>query len=398
MILQTSRHDARVVRVPFDPAAPRSTVFRFHAPVGLQTADLAASADLLAVGVVSEQRNSLETTGQEFTGPPLGPLTALGPPTGRWMPFWHEIEGDRVITTEWRDVSTSRWVVHEPGVAPRTVTAAQGAEIAGDLVARLKGRTLTIRNWRTGAPVTRYRTPPEIPGFDMRADGAVVFTQLGGDVFESLPGASPRRIARNAGFAMFAGDRIVFPREVRRTGYARLQVRDPDGRVRPLGVPTATLSTFEVDDQRVLWQANGCLLTTLLTDPSARAAEAGVCPRSEIALPDEVSRPVGSARRVLIRADCVSAAPPGCRGTVTLRDTFEGVLTKRQQFRIPVGRRGRVKVRLTRRGYAIAKRMDRQIGGASVEVRTVSVDPDGRRRVQLHHFVVDVLPKGIRSS
>ena len=404
VILQTSRRGARVVRVPFDPTAGRSTVFRFRARDGLATADLAASADLLAVGVVSEERDSLETTGQEFTGPPLGPLTAFGPPRNTrgnaFLPVFHEVDGDRLITTETRGVTTWRWVIHEQGAPAHTIQPprdADGSDIAGDLVALLRGDELVVRNWRTGARLATHRIHGELFSLDLRADGAIVVGLEGGDIVAYMAGAPPRRIARHSGLPTFAGDRIVFVRQFRKTGYARLQVRDPNGRVRPIGVPSATMATFEVDEHRVLWQANGCLLTAPLAEPSARAPEPGVCPRSEMALPDEVSRPVGSDRRVLIRADCVAAAPPACRGTLTVRGVFGRGLSERQRFRIPVGRRGRLKARLTRRGYAAVKRMDRQIGGAGVEVRTVSVDPDGRRRVQLHRYIVDVPPQGVRS-
>ena len=170
----------------------------------------------------------------------------------------------------------------------------------------------------------------------------------------------------------------------------QLQVAEPDGRIRPFGVPSADLSEFVVDEQRVLWRGSGCLLTAPITDPAADAPDAGACPRSEVHLPDEISR-VKRGRRVRVRVDCVAAPPPGCRGTLTLVSLFRGPrLAKPLRFRIPVGHRARLRVRLTRRGYKAAVRADRKIGSAPVDVRTVTVDPDGRRREQHDHLVINV--------
>ena len=54
-------------------------------------------------------------------------------------------------------------------------------------------------------------------------------------------------------------------------------------------------------------------------------------------------------------------------------------------------------MRLTRRGYDALVRRQRRIGYAPVEVRTVTVDPDGRRRIQHHVFIVNAQPKKTRA-
>jgi len=284
--------------------------------------------------------------------------------------------------------------VREPGAQPRTLRPPRSAiasGVAGDLLAYATTTAVIVENWRTGAQVARYPAPDDIAWLDLRADGALVTADRDGTMVERLPGAAPRRLTRRGAGPAFAGDRIVFIGRPGRAGVVSLYVAEPDGRVRPFGVPSADLANLVADEQRVLWRGNGCLLTAPITEPAADAPDAGACPRSEVYVPDEHSRPVKRDRRVRIRVGCVAAAPPGCSGTLALKSLMRAPrLAKPLRFRIPVGRRARLKVRLTRRGYKAVVRQNHEIGGAPVNVRTVTVDPDGRRHLQLHHYVIYV--------
>ena len=120
-----------------------------------------------------------------------------------------------------------------------------------------------MKNWRTGAEVARYAVP-DVVWLDVRADGALVTADRDGNVVERLPGAAPRVLSRRGAGPAFAGQRVVFIRRIR-PGVVQLQVADPDGRVRALGVPSADLKEFTTDAQRVLWRA------ALLPSTSARS-------------------------------------------------------------------------------------------------------------------------------
>jgi hypothetical protein len=400
LLARSSHHQVKVERLPLDPAAPRSTLLRRHVRARQGQAIMSASSELAAVVVATENPANHRVWGQELAGPPAGPWAPLGPVRAmtrrQFAPLGHDVDGNTLLTIEYRNnFNAVRWVLREPGSPPRTIAAprrAYWASIAGDVVAFATATGVAVRNWRTGAQLATYRLRGVI-SVDARADGAVVAGEIDGDAFELVPGAAPRHLTRVGSGAVYAGDRIVFVRRVGRAANEQLHVREPDGRVRLIGVPSGSITDFTADEERVLWFANDCLLTAPITEPAATAPDQGVCPRSELQLVDEVSPPVRRRDRLVrVRADCIAAPPPGCRGTLTIRAINRGLraVTKRQRFAIPVGRRGRLNVRLTRRGYALVARADRRFGGAPVEVRTVTVDPDGRRRVQEHHLVLDV--------
>jgi len=401
LVTHAHRRVVRVDRLPLTPGGPRTTVFR-RSSAGLgASAYVNASNDLAAVAVLSAERRTGRIIGEEFAGPPSGQWAPLGPPRtmrgSRFVPVFHRIDGTRLFTAELSNTATTfRWVVREPGAEPRplalprrTITSA----VAGDLIAYGFPDDVIVENWRTGARVASYPVGDAyVQSLAVRADGAVLTADDDGNVVERLPGAPPRRLTGNGAGPAFAGDRVVVIARTRRPGVLTLKVVEPDGGVRPFGVPSADLLQFDADAQRVLWRGNGCLLTAPITDLAAAAPDAGACPRSEVHVLDEHSRLVGRDRRVRIRLDCVAAAPPGCRGTLTLRPAWgpRARPARPQRFRIAVGRRDRLNVRLTRRGYKAVVRANRKFGAAPVFVRTVAVDPDGRRRVQSQNFVIYV--------
>lgn len=399
LLSRTPGRTVRVDRLPLIAGAPRSTVFRQESAGLGASAIVSASDQLAAIAVLSAERRTFRLIGEEFAGPPLGPWTALGAPRKlgrtRFGPVFHDVDGNRLFTAELSlGTPNVRWVVREPGAQPRTLRTPRNAimsAVAGDLLAYATATAVIVENWRTGAQVGRYPAPDDVRWLDLRADGALVTADGDGTIVERLPGAAPRRLTRRGVGPAFAGDRIVFIGRPSRAGVVSLYVAEPDGRVRPFGVPSADLTEFVSDGQRVLWRGNGCLLAAPITDPAADAPDVGACPRGEVYVPDEYSRRVMRDRRVRFRMQCIAAAPPGCRGTLTLLPAFRASrLAKPHRFHIAVGRRAHLSVPLTRRGYKAVVRSNRQIGGAPVNVRTVTVDPDGRRHLQLHHLVIDV--------
>ena len=325
LLARTPGRVVKVDRLPLTAGAPRTTVFRRRSAGDGASASIGASDTLAAIAVLSADRTTGRLIGEEFAGPPLGPLTALGPPRPlrgrRFAALYHVVDGNRLFTTEFSFGSPSfRWVVREPGAEPRTLPLPDRvklSEAAGDLIASGTANSVIVENWRTGAEVARHAVP-DVVWLDVRADGALVTADRDGNVVERLPGAAPRVLSRRGAGPAFAGDRVVFIGRIR-PGVVQLQVADPDGRVRPFGVPSADLKEFTADAQRVLWRGNGCLLTAPITEPPAAAPDAGACARTEVYLPDEYSPRVKRDRRLRVRVDCVAAAPPGCRGTLSLR-------------------------------------------------------------------------------
>jgi hypothetical protein len=399
LLTRATGRSVRVERLPLTPGVPRSTVFRRRSAGFGAVATVGASDELAAVAVHSADRRTGDLVAEEFAGPLLGPWTALGAPRTlrrrRFVPAYHEVDGSRLFSAEISLTARPlRWVVREPGAQPRTLPPPRGAFLsaaAGDFVAYGSSADVIVENWRTGARIARYPFADEVQSLDVRADGALVTADSRGNVVVRRPGIAPRRITRRGIGPSFAGDRIVFIARAGQEGVVQLQVAEPDGRVRRFGVPSADLEAFVVDEDRVLWRGSGCLLTAPITDPAAAAPDAGACPRSEVFLSAEISSRVKRDRRVRIPLDCIAAAPPACRGTLTLSSFFRGGrLAKPMRFRIPVGVRARLNVRLTRRGYRALVRAGRRFGAGSVDVRTVTVDPDGRRRVQRHAYVINV--------
>jgi hypothetical protein len=154
-----------------------------------------------------------------------------------------------------------------------------------------------------------------------------------------------------------------------------LMVADPGGRPRRIGVPTESIGAFATSDRRVIWTANGCLLSANLTDAPATAPDPGPCPRTEAGVADSSSR-IGHDRRLPLRVRCF-AAPKACRGYVEVSLDPGRRASTTVSFSIPAGARRTLAPRITRRAYRRVARRGR--AGALFGVLIVTFDPDGRR-------------------
>ena len=385
--------------------APTGVLYRYEAPEGaVPAARLSASAERAGLIVTTEDDTSYLASVQELIDwEPLG--APFKPSREAFFPAFHQIEGARVITDEFRgDFRAVRWIVREPGAEARTVELLREAivaDFAGDLVAYLvpvpgqrdddEPQRLVVGDWRTGQQRFTARIRDGIEDFDLRPDGRVVLNQDGGGLHEVAPGGAVERLSRTGIAPRWAGDRIVFLRQGEYGEAEQLMVVEPGGRVRRFGVPTAEVKGFVTDDDRVLWRAHGCLLVASVTAPAAREPGPGPCPRSELYLDDRHYAALGPDRRVPLTLRCIAAAPAGCVGSVRVKLADGPGGTERLRFRIPAGRSKRLAPRLTRRAHRAALRQDRAgIGGVALGVEAVAVDPDGRRTVLSDGYSVEV--------
>ena len=178
---RTHEQTLQVFAVPIT-GGPERKVFEFTAPPEqVARARIAASAERVAVSVIVGGYGSSINAVQAFSGPPLGPwtaftaLTALDTP-GWVFPFDHEVDGARVFTFEARGgIDKLGIVVRDP--EPHEVELPEEerlfATFAGDLVASANGRSLRLRDWRTGALRSQATLPSEIEGLALRPDGRV---------------------------------------------------------------------------------------------------------------------------------------------------------------------------------------------------------------------------------
>lgn len=330
---------------------------------------------------------------QAFGGAPTGPLTALGPSveTERGLPYPDEVrvEGDRLVIVRRDDViapTTVRLTVRDPGAAAVTVAlprTATNVVLAGELVAFASHRSrhgepgtqLQIREWRSGRTRRRIAIPAGVRHVDLLGDGRALVDTDSDRILEVAADGSIRSVSRHGIASVYAGDSIVF------TSGERLLVAGPDRRPRRLGYPSATIGQIAADDRRVLWQANGCLVTAELDATALGAAPAGPCPRSEVALPGgDLRSRLRRDGRMAVLARCVTAAAPeGCRGTVRLRQlrgmAAPGETVGVARLRIPAGRRRTIAVRLTRFGASLLRTAS---DGVDVDLRITATDRAGR--------------------
>jgi hypothetical protein len=196
---------------------------------------------------------------------------------------------------------------------------------------------------------TQVELPAPVRAFDLRADGRGVVALADGRLFEVPRGGKPRLRARDAADPRWAGRRIVF-----RSGEHGLRVLDPGGQPRRIGVPTRTLAGFDVDDTRIAYVANRCLLVAGLgAGAAARPAPGGPCAHMELELRTREELPLTRTLRIAVR--CV-AGP--CRGTAELRTDAGRRLSAPRRFAIAAGRRATIAIRLDRAEYAALARRD----------------------------------------
>lgn len=243
---------------------------------------------------------------------------------------------------------------------------------------------VVVRRWRTGTRVASGRIPAGVANLDLSPAGALAVGESKGGVVELRPGRPPRRLARNGPSTspgvppVYAGERLVFVRSTRAFGVAQLMIASPRRGARPFGVPAPAIGSVTADPRRVLWTTGDCVLLAGVQAPAATAPAAGPCPRTEITF----GRPLDSQRSTLrpgglvpVVVDCVTAAAPGCRGT--LRLTSGGAGTKPLGFTIPPGARRRLLVRLAPGFEAALRRGD--CCPRELTIVAAAKDPDGRR-------------------
>ncbi|HEY6887306.1 MAG TPA: hypothetical protein VI300_05985 [Solirubrobacter sp.] len=360
----------RVLSVPVDGSAAARELIRLP---GAQDVEISASPQRAAFAFFSDRDAYV------LTGPPAGPFqkapTSQG---GGSPPYYATVNHDNLFTVEEApgDPFAFRHVAIEPGMPPRPLGLPGDANLLaydGDLIAYNRGDTnVTVHDWRTGAE--RTIVLPDLPNqFDVRADGSLVASTYSG-IYTVAPDGPPVLLARRGERAQFAGERIVYASSSVPAGRARsLYAVDADGHARKIGVPSMTLGNFIPDADRVLWTANGCLLVADLAAPLAAAPQAGPCPRSEVGVIG-THAPIRSDRTVRLRLRCV-AAPRACRGTFQLKLVNEQGGSSSVRFSIPAGGRTTLSPRLTRAGYAAARRDP----NVELSVEGVTVDPGGRR-------------------
>jgi hypothetical protein len=367
----------RVLAVPTDGSARAATRLTSPAAAGNdRVAFLGASPQRVGIVVIAADPETQTGYAQEFSGPPNGAWSALGPrvslDSAGPFPGLPEVDGANLFTVSTVDEKTAQFTVREGDAAPVPVTVPEPAELtrfAGDYVAFTDpdDTVVTVENWRTGAPL---HAPVEhgqgVNSLALRADGEVA---LGSDDGVKLidPAGRLTSLTSHGEEPVFAGSRIVYQNG------ERLMVADPGARPRPFGVPSATLGDFTADADRVLWEANGCLLTAPVTDPAAQAPDPGACARTELEVLD-IHPVIKRDRKVRIHVRCV-AAPITCRGR--MRVELHG-LTAPARFSIPVGQRTTLTARLSRAQLRAVRRTSTDL---TVGVNTVTTDPDGRRHI-----------------
>jgi hypothetical protein len=310
--------------------------------------------------------------GQVFSGPPAGPWPELARVTsgaGAFAPVAEQVDGENLFVVEASD-EAERVTVREAGGPSRVIETLGQATLprfAGDMEAELGGddnQTLLVRDWRTGAKHTT-ELGDSAQTVDVSADGTALVGFESGGVLRVAPDGTPSAISRGGELPRFAGaGRIVYAVD---DGLVEV---DPGARPRPIGVPTQNLETFDVDDQHVLWSANGCLLVADLTAPLAEAPDPGLCARSEVQIVhhDARVRPDG---RVPVRLHCV-AAPGACNGM--LRAEIRSHRSPALRFTVPTGRSATFMPRLPRAAL-------RGRGYQELYITATAVDPAGRRNI-----------------
>jgi hypothetical protein len=379
-----ARYDIRnelvhVLAVPADGSARAAT--RLSLPAGAgndRVAYLGASAERVGIVVIAEDPESETGYAQEFSGPPNGPWTELEPrvdlESAGPHPAFPEVDGANLFTVSTADAQTAQFTLREGDAAPVPLPLPADARLprfAGDYVAFTDAEeNITVDDWRTGIPLhAPVEHPQGVTSLALRADGEVAF---GSDDGVKLidPAGRVTSLSSRGDEPVFAGDRIVYE------DGERLMVVDPGARPRRFGVPSVTLGNLTADADRVLWEANDCLFSALVTDSAAQAPEPGACPRTELDVLD--IRPlIKRDRKVHIHLRCV-AAPVTCRGR--MRVGVHG-LTAPVRFSIPVGERSTLTATLSRAQLRAARRVSTDPDGLTVGVRAVTTDPDGRTHI-----------------
>jgi hypothetical protein len=165
-----------------------------------------------------------------------------------------------VFTSELRgDLDNFAVVARDP--APHDVpnlppAEAYTAAFAGPYVAYTDDRRVVVQDWRTGTQLNAIEAPDPVDQVALRADGRVAYVTNQHEIFDGQ-----RKLGALGLAVAFAGDHLVYQDTY------ELGVIEPDGHVRRFGVHTEDPGGFTTDGTRVLWWANGCLLTADVTRP-----------------------------------------------------------------------------------------------------------------------------------
>jgi hypothetical protein len=322
-----------------------------------------------------------------WAGAPEGPFTPLVRRRGgAWIPIDVQASGMDVAFTEIQPVGdvARHWVFRggAEGVRLSVPPNVQRVELAGSLAAYVEDeRRLVVKDWTVGAERLRHTTGGAIKDLDLAEDGRVLLHVFSRRVLELVDASGGVHRVMTGGAAAEDNVRLAGGQAVLRfsgEGDAHIAVIDlATGQRRRLSPSSLDLgqedAQLDAEGELVAWAANGCVFAAPHAGPGSSLVPPGPCPRAEISLEgNQPERLQGRTARV--RLSCITAPPPGCRGTIRLE--LDRPLGK-ARYLIPAGRRESVRVPLSSRGIAALERQLRfplPGGGAAVEVRTTLAD------------------------
>lgn len=366
--------------------------------------DLDASSERVAFVLLELVPGDRVVRSSVWAGSPAGPFApVVRRRGGAWLPVDVQLSGRTVGVTEIHPTREAfRHFVFPAGAPGVRVLAPLGVErfdLAGSLVGFVEGeRQLVVRDWATGVEHLRYAATGPIDNHDLAEDGRALLhvpsqgvlelLDAGGAVIARVDGGPPA----GHGDVRLAGDHAVTRSPGRFEGDAHIAAIDlATGRKRRLSPPSRDLELDEaplaVQGELVAWWANGCALVAPIAGPGATVVPRGRCPRAEIYFADHQPERL-RGRTAHVRFQCVTAPPPGCRGSVRLQ--LERPLGE-ARYLIPAGRRETVRVPLTPRGLATLRREFRlppRGNSALVGVRTTLIDGARPRSATPHQGIV----------
>ena len=304
-----------------------------------------------------------------WAGPPEGPFTPLVRRRGgAWIPIDVQASGMDVAFTEIQPVGdvARHWVFRggAEGVRLSVPPNVQRVELAGSLAAYVEDeRRLVVKDWTVGAERLRYTAGGPINDLDLAEDGRVLLHVFSRRVLELVDASGGVHRVMTGGAAAEDNVRLAGGQAVLRfsgEGDAHIAVIDlATGQRRRLSPPSLDLgqedAQLDAEGELVAWAANGCVFAAPHAGPGSSLVAPGPCPRAEINLEgNQPERLRGRTARVRLR--CITAPPPGCRGTIRLE--LDRPLGK-ARFLIPAGSRETVRVPLTRLGLAALERESR---------------------------------------
>ena len=384
------------------------THFRFRAPKDRRAEfyelDAAGGHAAFTLTTVTRDIDQNPRTFSAFSGPTGGPFArfASGAYTTAtdWVPLSVQLDGGRKLLTESRrQPSAVRHTIYQAGAAPFRLRPSDSVDVrlAGDLIAYpvtlperdgVERARLIVAEWRTG--VERFHVDGIDPdGFDVAADGRAVAETVFGAKHALLlaDGRTPARalvrsdVSRTSEWRRprFAGSSIVVT-ESGDEGRERITVVSPeDGRTRRLGPTSHEIGDVDTEGDQAAWIANGCVLVADVSRPGTRTIPPGRCPRSEVFLESGQNATLRRGR-VRVVVACLSAEGRFCRGRVSLRLARRGRAVGRARFKILRGRRTAVQLKLSRRGLvAVRRRLGEEDGSALLSIGAVAIDSRGRR-------------------